>query len=344
MCDPKQGFCLGDVPEGHWVELEDSRLEDVFPRPGMVPGNPAAVVGAWSGGVYDSERNAMVLWGGGHADYAGNEVYAFDLDTTTWTRLTDPSLDVGGDEASGYYPDGLPRSRHTYDYLVFVPDFDALCSVGGAGMYMSGQITTTNFDCFDLATHEWSARAPAPIGTVAGIADYDPQSGRVAYVGGPQLRYLSQYEPASDTWTAYGDNLTNGGLGLRLTGRVDPGARLFVGVGAGAIYTWGLDMKGEILQTAVSLANPPPDFDQSNPGLAYSDALGQLVWWGRSDSLWSLDLDAMSWVEHPVAADNTVSPPQPVANGTYGRFRYVASEDVFVLVNAASDNVFVRRL
>jgi hypothetical protein len=84
------------------------------------------VVNAWSGGVYDPVLDQLLIWGGGHTDYAGNEVYAFDMGSLTWQRLTDPYtlIDaVGAVESSGEYPDAQgnplpqqPRSRHTYNY------------------------------------------------------------------------------------------------------------------------------------------------------------------------------------------------------------------------------------
>ena len=343
-CDPSTTACLQDALPGHWIELDGTQLDDAFPPPKTVPGSPAAVVLAWSGGVYDRDRNRMVVWGGGHSDYSGNEIYAFDLEALAWSRLTEPSADVGGDEASGYYPDGLPRSRHTYDYLVYVPELDAMCSAGGAGLWPSGQIGVANFDCFDFSTLQWSSRAPAPEGTIAGIADYDAETGRVAYVLGPQLRYLAQYDRGTDAWTSHGDGFTNGGLGLRLTGRVHPTARLFVAVGGSAIYTWDLDAQGNIAEATVSLADPPPGFDRANPGLDYAASLDRVVWWGGGTSLWSLDLDGATWVEHAAAPENTVVPPDPVGNGTYGRFRYAIASDVFVLINEVTQNVFVRRL
>lgn len=344
VCDPARTLCLEDVPAGHWLELQGTAMADVLPPQDTVPGSRAAIVTAWSGGVYDRDRNRMVVWGGGHADYAGNEVYAFDLEALAWTRLGDPSLDVGGDEASGYYPDGRPRSRHTYDYLAYVPELGAMCSVGGAGLWMSGQINVDNLDCYDFATGQWSARSPAPEGTIAGIADYDAATGRIAYVLGPQLRYLATYDVAADSWTTHGDNFTNGGLGHQLTGRVHPSARRFVAVGGATIYSWDLDAAGAVQEQALALANPPPGFDRSNPGLDYDVVLDRLVWWGGGRSLWSIDLDAMAWVEHPAAADDATVPPEPIANGTYGRFRYALAEDLFVLVSAIDQNVFVRRL
>lgn len=343
-CDPDAAQCLGELLPGHWVELEGTAMQDVFSPEDTVPGSRAAIVDAWSGGVYDRDRDRMVVWGGGHADYSGNEVYAFDLESLAWSRLNDPSLDVGGDEASGYYPDGLPRSRHTYDYLVYVPELGSMCSAGGAGLWMSGQIGVANFDCFDFDALQWTSFAPTPEGSIGGIADYDPVAGRVAYVAGPGIRYLTDYDVATDTWTTHGDNFTNGGLGYALTGRVHPTARSFVAAGASALYAWDLDVAGGVVETTLAPANTPPGFDRANPGFDYDASLDRLVWWGGGTSVWSLDLEGMTWVEHPAAPESTVVPPEPVTNGTFGRFRYAIAADVFVLVNATNQNVFARRL
>src|SRR3546814_1403457 len=50
----------------------------------------SAVLGAWNGGAFDRARGEFRVHGGGHADYGGNEVYAFDFATLTWTRETNP--------------------------------------------------------------------------------------------------------------------------------------------------------------------------------------------------------------------------------------------------------------
>ena len=49
------------------------------------------LINSWSSGLYDSERQRMVVWGGGHNDYGGNELYAFNLKTLAWEQLTTPS-------------------------------------------------------------------------------------------------------------------------------------------------------------------------------------------------------------------------------------------------------------
>lgn len=333
-----------DIAPGHWLEVAGSNLSAVFPPQDTVPGNPATVIDAWGGAVYDTDRDRLVLWGGGHADYSGNEVYAFDLNSLQWERLSDPSLDVGGDEASGYYPDGLPRSRHTYDYIVYVPPLGAMCSMGGAALWMSGQINISSVDCFGFETRTWTRYADAPEGTIAGIADYDPIARQVAYVLGPQLRYLATWDVDADSWTTHGDNFTNGGLGIRLTGRVDPVARRFVAVGNGAGYTWELDRSDNFAEVPLTAVSTPPNFDLSNPGLTFDTKLERVVYWGGGDTLWSLDFAQNTWVQHAPAADNSVIPTAPNSNGTYGRFRYAPNLDVYVLVNDATENVFLFRM
>jgi len=122
----------GDVFEqlapGHWYEVPNSELRAVLPAP-RPAGNPSAIMEAWSGGTYDPVREALVLpANGGHADYGGNEVYAFFISSLSWERLTEPSVaplpDQGIeastdeiDDVSGANPvdareDAADRGRH----------------------------------------------------------------------------------------------------------------------------------------------------------------------------------------------------------------------------------------
>src|SRR5688572_3397931 len=94
----------------------------------------------WCGGTVDQSRKSVVLWGGGHGDYHGNEAYECVLNTNTpaWTRITNPSTASGGSEALGQYGDGQPRSFHTYGYSVYcdnvarcVQPVSSACSFSG---------------------------------------------------------------------------------------------------------------------------------------------------------------------------------------------------------------------
>lgn len=88
----------GLEPEpGRWSMIEGSRLDQqagVFPPVPTPEGNPANVLTAWSGAAYDSKRERVLFHGGGHGDYAGNEVYALDVNTFRWSRLWGPSPQI----------------------------------------------------------------------------------------------------------------------------------------------------------------------------------------------------------------------------------------------------------
>jgi hypothetical protein len=143
-----------------------------------------ARITAWSGAALDPQTDVLFVWGGGHADYAGNEVYAFDLGTLEWARLTEPSSpDTGRTDT---YPDGAPRSRHTYNYIEFVPALGKLLSFGGASLYPRGGETTRSIAEFDPKTRTWSSgrrHAVPPGGSLIGAhARLDPASGDVFFV------------------------------------------------------------------------------------------------------------------------------------------------------------------
>ena len=81
----------------------------------------------------------MIIFGGGHNDYFGSDVHAFDLERREWRRLsagfvTGQESDYG--EGAVYpdtvYPDGSPLPPHTYDYV----QYDA---VGNDFILLKGQ-------------------------------------------------------------------------------------------------------------------------------------------------------------------------------------------------------------
>src|SRR5215471_17051490 len=39
----------------------------------------ASVIATWNGGIADTARNRFIVWGGGHENYWGNEVYALNI-------------------------------------------------------------------------------------------------------------------------------------------------------------------------------------------------------------------------------------------------------------------------
>ena len=195
---------LASLPPGHWYEIPDSRLDQsgVFPPSPVPPGNPPSVMGAWSGGVIDTKRNRLLIHGGGHGDYAGNEIYAFDLHTLKWTRIWGPSPNwaipmKAADESNQEYHDHNPESVHTYGGFIYLPHLDKVWRGGGAHWIGGGGSLASWM--FDMATSTWT-RLPnhKTLGT-GEVAVYDPVD-KVVY-GSSDKYVVHRYHPATNSYT-----------------------------------------------------------------------------------------------------------------------------------------------
>src|SRR5687768_12653866 len=107
---------LASVPEGGWVKASTNIFSEAWPTGAdAVPetlGWTGNVVSAWSSFAWDSTRGNLILWGGGHANYSGNEVYVWDGGTGKWGR---GSLPTRIDVPTGFVVDPTtPQSSHTY--------------------------------------------------------------------------------------------------------------------------------------------------------------------------------------------------------------------------------------
>lgn len=109
---------------------------------------------------------SLAITGGGHAAYAGNEVYVFDFSRQLWSRINDPStkgLTRGAiylADHYGEYPDGKPSANHTYSSLVAIPG-----GVNGKGLLLEpskpalpwvGSNNSAWAHVCDLGTGVWS--------------------------------------------------------------------------------------------------------------------------------------------------------------------------------------------
>lgn len=134
---------LRSVPQGGWVQASLNRFSDVWVPDGLRPMDsnglgtsvPSKIIAAWSGFAWDSNRGDLILYGGGHANYPGNEIYRWRGSTRLWERGSLPS-DITRDASGNYVtldgPDAAPVSAHTYDNNIFLPMVDRFLTFGGA--------------------------------------------------------------------------------------------------------------------------------------------------------------------------------------------------------------------
>lgn len=137
---------LATTPEGGWVKASNGFYSDAWPTGAdAVQLNsykfPGAIVRAWSSFAWDSAGGNLMLWGGGHANYAGNEMYIWDGATGNWERGSLPSrLD-----ANSFVVDGMaPQSAHTYDNNIYLPVNNMFLTFGGAAAPGGGNFRKTD--------------------------------------------------------------------------------------------------------------------------------------------------------------------------------------------------------
>lgn len=119
---------LDATPVGGWAKVSLGTWSDVFPEP-RYSGNPGSIAYAWGSMAWDSQRGNLILWGGGHANYAGNEVYQWSAASGLWSRGTLPSA---LDASQFVVGNGAPQSSHTYDNQLYLPISDRYITFGGA--------------------------------------------------------------------------------------------------------------------------------------------------------------------------------------------------------------------
>lgn len=325
------------VSSGEWYEVPNSHMEDVKHNVmGPDMWDVSCVIDCWCGGAYDTKRDRLVVWGGGHGQYSGNELYAFNVDTLAWERLNDPSNPPGYDEAYG--PDGLPSSRHSYNYLQYLPVTDSFYTFGGAAFY-PGIKSAPFVDRFDFDTNSWETNLGAvPQGAYGYAFSAVDHSTGYAYQHGPYgSATLARYDAIVNAWTTIsvtGEPYIRSGF--TATAAFDPKRQKLVSIGDG-LTVW--DINGN---SAVA-SNPQTSGDNSIEnagavGFDYDPVTETFIAWGGGPTIYSLDIDALTWTSF---APSGGDPGAESLNSTYGRFRYVPNKNVFVVVNAVDHNVFI---
>ncbi|MGH8263001.1 MAG: hypothetical protein ACRET4_05955, partial [Steroidobacteraceae bacterium] len=304
-----------------------------------------AITSAWSGAAFDTQRNRLIVWGGGHQDYGGNELYAIDLDTQTVQRITDPGLPTGPVSPCNEAIVGgtQPNSRHTGDGLEYIPGLDAIFAFGGSLYCGIGDFSTEAW-LFHMSTNTWqrlNATGTRPHKVPGTLMAYDPNTGLVFVYDDV---YFYSYNPSTNAFTQL--TTTQQPIGYHLNAEIDPTRKKFMMVGYDSVATagrvWSVDIApgSNYALTQVATTGGNTIVSTPYPGLAYDPTADRLVAWGENSPnvIYSLNLDTKVWT-----ATNVTGGPNPVGNGTTGRWRYSPTSNVFVLENSVDDNAVIYR-
>ena len=218
---------------------------------------------------------------------------------------SEPSTDVGGDESSGEYPDGAPRSRHTYDYVQYVPSLDRFCTFGGAGLYPSGQIGTAKTHCFDPASAKWERKADGIGSGIGSLSVVDPATGMVWKQGAGSDAPFASWDPTADKWTRY-TAWSKGWFDYYYTAAI--GGDKFLAIGNGHAFLWNVEnpdrepvelaTKGDTAILAVNC-----------PGLVYDPVRKRFAAWAGGAEIYYLDPATWVWSRRAWIRAIASSPP-----------------------------------
>jgi len=329
-----------------WYEIPNTKIGSLCPAYPQIQGDKgcAAVMADWSGALFDTRRNRLVIHGGGDADWYGNEIYAIDFNARPIAPLLvqdaahGAALDNLGNCPEAFL-DGTPNARHTYNGWLYLPTEDTYFLLG-AGLAPCGNFSDSYWQ-FHPDTRAWTQTLTihpnsAQNGSIPRFA-YDPVTDSIFHVEA-NTGIFWQFTQDTNTW-----HYVTGVGACRVetsTTMIDPARRLYFCLGSGSFDAISLERPNAAKDLRAApgcseLVNAPA------PGFAYDPAQKFEVGWVKGDAVYTYNPDANSCsaITQFAGGPKTVQP-----KGTYGRFQYAPALGVFVLVNDISSDVYSLRL
>ncbi len=326
-----------------WYQIPNTALQNVCPSVAAFPsiqGNEGcpAVFDDWNGGVFDTTRNRLVMWGGGHGGYAGNELYALDVNTLTISRLNNPTVPVrDGCTSNGIYADGTPVSRHTYNHLAYLPGPDAMFAFGGS-RWQCGFFIADTF-LFSFSSLTWSPQnlAAGPSASYGRAVAYDPNSGLV-YARDDFELY--SFNTATNVWTKRSS--VSFGMNDNKTAVIDPVRKKYYLHGNSSTILYWYDISSPTASVPIQSGQTTGCggfIGNYNVGMEYDPVQDRIVGWAGGNTIYLLNPDTLACTTVTYTGG-----PAANANGTWGRFSYSPATNVFVTCNNVATNCNSLRL
>src|SRR5579859_6494933 len=344
--------CASGIPCAlGWYQVPNTSLSNLCPSYSDIQGSSgcAAVEDAWGSAAVDNARNRLIIHGGGHVDYDGNEIYAIDFNANPIAPVLvkDASHGSGVDAAvascSEGFPDGTPNSRHDYSGFWYLPNQDAYF-LYGAGIASCGNFSDGNW-IYTPNSGAWTQLAPTTHPNTAqngsiDLAAYNPNDGCLYFLENNLPKFWKQcYDNfAGANWTVL--TAPSGAPCATTNGSsaIDVSRQLFVCAGGGTLYTIALSDSATVNDSgasgcsAVAAAN--------SPGIAYDPIQQLIVLWSGGNNVVTYNASTHSCA----TVTFTGGPGAQLTNGTFNRFQYMPGIGAFVLANGMSSNVWTLRL
>lgn len=336
---------------------KDSSINPNFPAKAPWSGNNghACVIECWNGGAFATRlgsKGSLIAWGGGHQGYYGNEVYAFDMVTRQWSRLSRPYRTPSFPVTDGIWPDGSPSVPHTYAMVGYHAATNSFVSVQTEWSNLGGQVAPVPV-LFDLSAKTWR-RAPRAPGHVqyGGYTVYD-SSRDVWWMeggdsGGQFAKFAMNGNGTSGSWTMYPAKFN----ALDAMAARDPVNDIIVETTFGTgTNMYGIDLKNPGNSPVLLRQGGSPPARQGRHGWEWSSARQSFIYWRSGSDVYEVRLNGSDWKTGTwewtrlTSGANSQTPQDP-SYGIYNRFRIASYDDleVAVVVNSTTGPVYAFRL
>ena len=312
-------------------------------------------------------RGPWFCSGGGHGNYFGNELYAFDIAKSKWSRLTDPFIATHEVLTAEYplaeFPDGSPLPPHTYDYVEYDPSTDSIVVLKGLQrLNVSGNPYSSGPPhIFDVGIRKWiRGRGHGYPVLSGGYSAYDSRR-KVIWTESPgrQTAGLRSFDPSKSnpdgTRGSWSVEFGRTGIVADSVAAYDPQRDLlvFTRFRKGADEIYAIDLKnpdaGALrLRQAGSAPAPEPAH-----GWEWSARRQSFLYWRRGGDVYEFKPPTGNWQQAEwrwslltSGANSTAPGPMKRDNGVYGRFRVVefAGMEFAIVVNSVIQPVFAFRV
>ncbi len=329
-----------------WYQIPNTSIQSLCPSYSDIQGNSgcAAVMSAWSGGLFDTKRNRLIIHGGGHTDYYGNEVYAIDLNANPIAPVLVKDASHGTaisnlSTCPEAFTDGTPNARHIYNGELYLPVQDKYF-LYGAFKSTCGNDSDGQWQ-LNPSSGSWTQQTPsthpshAVNGSVPQFA-YDPTTQDI-YEVESNTGIFWQYNIATNTWTNL-KSVTACTSTLNMTTAIDDGRRMYFCLGNGGFGK--VSLTAPYTATKLTGTGCSAIISKAGPGFVYDPVQKLMVGWagGSTAYIYNPDTDSCNAVTY------TGGPTVIQANGTYGRFNYSPALGVFVVANSINTNAYTLRL
>lgn len=322
------------IPPGSWYELPGSKIPLITAAEAKRIGvhgwtGPVSVITSWNGAAFNGRR--WFFHGGGHADYGGNEVYAFDFGTLRWERLTDPSPLTGpflSEKCRG--PESGPPAMHTYDGLIWTPKTNEIFLFGAVPFCTAGMVyEVPGIYAFDPVTKRWRLASSVFKGGFARTALL-PNGDIYLHVG----RWGRIYDPATGRFVRTASAADAGWA--EATAEYYPPANVIYMISG----KWGNKVQVRSVSNLDEWKELQsiPSFEAEAPCLAYHPPTQTIAAFDGSRSVWILSpMENNSW--RKIAPP--VGPTRARGGGMYGKCAYISEVDVFAVYSNPAEGIWL---